>query len=155
MSVRRSVARVSLLLAMLALGGEYAVGQTHSEALNTGWKFHALEAPGHKDAEQWMPAAVPSVVQMDLRRADGIPDPFFADNEQSLQWIGTTDWEYGNEFVADADPGGRWRRQLDLVPYPRRLSRRDRQSPLRLDVPHRAGAWAERPLAGTYGQHVP
>ena len=101
MSVRQSVARVSLLLATLVLGTHGANGQTHSVALNTGWKFHALEAPEHKNVEQWMPAAVPGVVQMDLRRAGVIPDPYFADNERALQWIGTTDWEYSDDFVAD------------------------------------------------------
>ena len=46
------------------------------------------------------------------------------------------------------DPGGRRQRQLDLVPHPGRLSLRDRQSPFRLDVPDRAGAGPQRPLAG-------
>ena len=47
-----------------------------------------------------------------------------------------------------ADPGGRRQRQLDLVSHPGRLSLRDRQSPLGLDVPDRAGARSQRPLAG-------
>jgi len=39
---------------------------------------------------------------MDLLRNKLIPDPFYRDNEKSLQWIGLTDWEYQTEFEVDA-----------------------------------------------------
>jgi beta-mannosidase len=78
------------------------LAQTHRQMLDNGWKFHAIDSPGHKGAEQWTPAVVPGVVQMDLQRAGLISDPFFADNERSLQWIGTTDWEYSDDFDVDA-----------------------------------------------------
>lgn len=39
---------------------------------------------------------------MDLLRNKLIPDPFYRDNEKSLQWIGLTDWEYQTEFDVDA-----------------------------------------------------
>ena len=101
MRLGRSGRGVLVLMAMLALLLGNAVGQTHRQALNAGWKFRAVQAPEHKDAEEWRAATVPSVVQLDLRRAGLIPDPFFADNERSLQWIGTTDWEYHDEFTVD------------------------------------------------------
>lgn len=62
--------------------------------LNTGWEFHALHAPDHPGTETWRPASVPGVVPTDLLAAKLIPDPFYRDNEKSLQWIGFTDWEY-------------------------------------------------------------
>ena len=35
---------------------------------------------------------------MDLLAAGAIPDPFFGDNEDALQWIGKTDWTYTRSF---------------------------------------------------------
>jgi len=70
--------------------------------LHSGWRFHALNDSGHAGAEQWHDAEVPGVVQMDLLRNKLIADPFYRDNEKSLQWIGLTDWEYQTEFGVDA-----------------------------------------------------
>jgi beta-mannosidase len=70
--------------------------------LHSGWRFHALNDSGHAGVEQWHDAEVPGMVQMDLLRNKLIPDPFYRDNEKSLQWIGLTDWEYQTEFNVDA-----------------------------------------------------
>jgi beta-mannosidase len=70
--------------------------------IHSGWRFHALNDNGHPGVEQWHPAEVPGLVQMDLLRNKLIPDPFYRDNEKSLQWIGLTDWEYQTEFGVDA-----------------------------------------------------
>jgi beta-mannosidase len=70
--------------------------------IHSGWRFHALNDKGHPGVEQWHPAEVPGLVQMDLLRNKLIPDPFYRDNEKSLQWIGLTDWEYQTEFDVDA-----------------------------------------------------
>ena len=71
--------------------------------LHSGWKFRALEASSdHPGMDQWRDAEVPGLVQMDLLRNKQIPDPFYRDNEKSLQWIGLTDWEYRTEFNVDA-----------------------------------------------------
>src|SRR5258707_14386213 len=70
--------------------------------LHSGWRFHALNDSGHAGVEQWHDTEVPGVVQMDLLRNKLIPDPFYRDNEKSLQWIGLTDWEYQTEFDVDA-----------------------------------------------------
>ena len=48
-----------------------------------------------------------------------------------------------------AAAGSRRPRQLDLVSHPGRLSVRDRQSALRLDVQDRSGARPQRPRART------
>ena len=61
--------------------------------IHSGWRFHALNDNGHPGVEQWHPAEVPGLVQMDLLRNKLIPDPFYRDNEKSLQWI-------GNQLVA-------------------------------------------------------
>ena len=71
--------------------------------LHSGWKFRAVAASAdHPGIDQWRDAEVPGLVQMDLLRNKQIPDPFYRDNEKSLQWIGLTDWEYRTEFNVDA-----------------------------------------------------
>src|SRR6266478_5587051 len=70
--------------------------------LHSGWRFRALNDSGHAGVEQWHDAEVPGVVQTDLLRNKLIADPFYRDNEKSLQWVGLTDWEYQTEFEVDA-----------------------------------------------------
>src|SRR5258708_21803518 len=70
--------------------------------LHSGWRFRAINDSVHAGVEQWHDAEVPGVVQMDLLRNKLIPDPFYRDNEKSLQWVGLTDWEYQTEFDVDA-----------------------------------------------------
>jgi beta-mannosidase len=45
-----------------------------------------------------MSATVPGGVHTDLLALGKIPDPFVADNEKQVQWIGDTDWEYKTTF---------------------------------------------------------
>lgn len=45
-----------------------------------------------------MPAHVPGDIYGDLFSAGEIPDPFYRDNELSLQWIGESDWHYARTF---------------------------------------------------------
>lgn len=45
-----------------------------------------------------VPATVPGEVYADLLAAGLIPDPFDADNEDRLHWIGSTDWSYETSF---------------------------------------------------------
>lgn len=71
-------------------------------AVHSDWRFRAINDVGHPGVEQWHPAEVPGLVQMDLLHNKLIPDPFYRDNEKSLQWIGLTDWEYQTEFDLDA-----------------------------------------------------
>lgn len=44
------------------------------------------------------PANVPGCVHTDLETAGYIPDPYYRDNEDGLQWIGRTDWVYERTF---------------------------------------------------------
>jgi beta-mannosidase len=63
--------------------------------------------------EAWHAATVPGVVQTDLLQAGLIDDPFHADNEKHLQWIGKTDWEYRSSFTMSAAQLSR--RHIELV----------------------------------------
>lgn len=49
-----------------------------------------------------IPAHVPGCVHLDLLAAGKIQDPFDRDNEDSVQWIGRTDWVYSRRFDVPA-----------------------------------------------------
>ena len=56
--------------------------------LNGSWQL------SRSGLDDWIPATVPGCVHTDLLAAGKIPDPFYRDNEKSLQWIGETSWTY-------------------------------------------------------------
>jgi beta-mannosidase len=67
-----------------------------TQPLSGEWEFrNAAETA-------WHPATVPGGVHADLHRAGLIPDPFFADHERQLEWIGDATWEYRRTFSAGA-----------------------------------------------------
>jgi len=70
-------------------------------SLTDGWKFRTIEANAHAEAAAWHAATVPGEVQTDLLAAHLIPDPFFADNEKQVQWVGEQDWEYRKTLQLD------------------------------------------------------
>ncbi|MFC7141244.1 glycoside hydrolase family 2 protein [Halosimplex aquaticum] len=59
-----------------------------TQSLNGQWRFR------RSDGESWLDGEVPGGVYSDLLNAGEIPDPFVADNELDVQWVGTTDWVY-------------------------------------------------------------
>lgn len=56
------------------------------------WTFH------QKDSNKLLKAIIPGSVQMDLLRNGEIPDPYYRNNENDLQWIGERDWIYETQF---------------------------------------------------------
>lgn len=52
------------------------------------WEFRQV------GKDEWHTAEVPGVVHTDLFRNGMIPDPFFRNGEQELEWIEQEDWEY-------------------------------------------------------------
>src|SRR5258705_1098982 len=64
-----------------------------SITLLSGWQFRQT------GKDTWYPATVPGCVHSDLLKNKLIDDPFYRDNEQKLQWIGKTDWEYQTSFT--------------------------------------------------------
>src|SRR5258708_5662109 len=73
------------------LGRESGI-QRITIAVHTGWQFREI------GKDKWYPASVPGCVPIDLLNNKLIDDPFYRDNEQKLQWIGKTDWEYQTSF---------------------------------------------------------
>jgi len=64
-------------------------------SLNGEWQFRSY------NDTVWLPATVPGCVHTDLLYHRVIPDPFFASNEESVQWVAKTTWEYRKLFNAD------------------------------------------------------
>ncbi|MBN2176004.1 MAG: glycoside hydrolase family 2 protein [Bacteroidales bacterium] len=69
--------------------------QVHYYGVTNNWQFK------QDNSQTWVPAKVPGGVHTDLLLNDKIPDPFFGDNEQKLQWIGESGWTYKTTFDAD------------------------------------------------------
>jgi len=60
--------------------------------LTDHWTVHAA------DTNETIPAQVPGNIHLDLLRAGRIPDPYYADNEKQVQWVGESDWIYRCDF---------------------------------------------------------
>ena len=75
--------------------------------MGTGWRFREA------GKDKWYPASVPGCVHTDLLDNKLIDDPFYRDNEQKLQWIGKTDWEYQTSFNLTTEIFAR--KNLELV----------------------------------------
>lgn len=63
--------------------------------LNDNWQFT------ERGVEKWLPATVPGTVHTDLLDNKIISEPFFGENEKTLQWIEEKDWEYKSVFSVD------------------------------------------------------
>ncbi len=71
-----------------------ASAQPAIQSIDSGWQFRGIADTHLKGTDDWHNATVPGEVHTDLQTAGLIPDPFFADNEKRLLWIGEEDWEY-------------------------------------------------------------
>ncbi|HET9141825.1 glycosyl hydrolase 2 galactose-binding domain-containing protein [Actinophytocola sp.] len=74
--------------------------------LRDGWTVTRADPPDSPA----LPAVVPGCVHTDLLAAGIIPDPYLDANEDTLGWIGRTDWIYRTGF--DWAPGGAERTDL-------------------------------------------
>ena len=63
-----------------------------SYLLNYNWQFK------NTSENKWYAAEVPGTVHTDLLANKLISDPFYKDNENKLQYIGTQNWEYKTSF---------------------------------------------------------
>lgn len=68
-----------------------------------GWSLRALNPkavpePLRRTLADGIPARVPGEAMVDLLRAGLIADPFDADHETAVQWVGDVDWCYAHVF---------------------------------------------------------
>jgi beta-mannosidase len=76
------------------------LAQTQKISLESGWQFH--EYNGSKsDLAEWRNASVPGLIHTDLLTYKLIPDPFYRDNENKVQWVSDSEWEYRRTISAD------------------------------------------------------
>ena len=59
----------------------------------TDWEFEYND--------QWYSAKVPGCIHTDLMSHGLIPDPFYATNEDSVQWVGKQAWKYRTIITRD------------------------------------------------------
>lgn len=84
-----------LLLSIAFISCEESTNETI--ILNDGWQFSEIENPN------WQAAEVPGTVQADLLRLGNIPDPFLKNNEDSIQWVSTKNWQYKKPFSISSE----------------------------------------------------
>ncbi len=65
------------------------------KTIDLGGKWKLRRAGTH----DWVDAKVPGCVHTDLLRDNLIPNPFFGDNENRVQWISGIGWEYEKTFM--------------------------------------------------------
>jgi len=70
----------------------YLISQVSETTLNASWQFK------QKGTDKYYNAIVPGTVHTDLLNNKLIKDPFYSDNEKSVQWIENEDWEYIGTF---------------------------------------------------------
>lgn len=63
--------------------------------LHANWSFK------RKSSNDWNAATVPGNVFTDLLNNKLIEDPFVGNNEEKVQWVSETDWEYRSEFSVE------------------------------------------------------
>src|SRR5690606_17915872 len=66
-------------------------------SLNGKWQFSTTESI------DWQAAEVPGTLQADLLRLGEIPEPFLKNNEDSIQWISSKDWQYKKQFTVSEE----------------------------------------------------
>jgi len=71
------------------------------------WEFRQAGTP------KWYPASVPGCVQLDLLKNRLIKNPYYRSNEDSIQWVGGSGWEYRRIFYLD--PEAFSSQHIDLV----------------------------------------
>ncbi len=90
--------KLSLISAFVLVMVLSAYGQEHVTLLSHGWKFRRV------GEQKWSTAAVPGNIYTDLFFNHIISDPFFGDNEKSVQWVDTCNWEYELNFINPTQP---------------------------------------------------
>ena len=69
------------------------ITNVYSQTLSGKWTFR------QEGTKRWYPATVPGTVHTDLIKNRIIPDPFFADNEKTLERIDRVNWGYKTEIT--------------------------------------------------------
>ncbi len=80
------------LLVFVFYNLQVGLSQSIKTELHTNWQFRK------KGDVKWLKATVPGTVHTDLMANKIIPDPYYRDNENKVQWVSREDWEYQTSF---------------------------------------------------------
>src|SRR6218665_109683 len=69
--------------------------QNMEYSIKSAWQFRK------QGDHSWMKATVPGTVHTDLMANKVIPDPYYRDNENKVQWVSKENWEYQTVFNVD------------------------------------------------------
>ncbi|UPS92920.1 glycoside hydrolase family 2 protein [Bizionia sp. M204] len=83
-------------LCLIILGCQKQLDVPEIRLLHDNWQFKS------SDNTDWLTAKIPGNVFSDLLDNAEIPDPFIGTNEDSVQWVSKTDWEYQTTFQVDS-----------------------------------------------------
>ncbi|WP_417199322.1 beta-mannosidase [Bizionia sp.] len=83
-------------LCLIVLGCQKQLDVPEIRLLHDNWQFKS------SDNTDWLTAQIPGNVFSDLLDNAEIPDPFIGTNEDSMQWVSKTDWEYQTTFQVDS-----------------------------------------------------
>jgi beta-mannosidase len=103
LSRRHFLLRSAAATATLYAGAVLPRSARAAATKNTAYSLNGTWQVAKAGTDDWLPAQVPGCVHTDLIAAGRISDPYFRDNEKSVQWIGDTDWAYRRTFTLDAD----------------------------------------------------
>jgi beta-mannosidase len=109
--IRKMPKSLTFLVIHISLLSVFAIslpGQDMNKIdLGGTWKFQ------REGIDRWSDGKVPGCIHLDLMKNGTISDPFFRDNEEFLQWIGKTGWEYKKTIMV-SDTFFRYR-HMELV----------------------------------------
>jgi beta-mannosidase len=103
---RRKFLQATLTAAAAACAWEPLI--SISRAANEDSVLRRLSMDGNwqvsaQGKEDWFPATVPGNIYTDLLASNRIPDPFYRDNEKSVQWVARTGWIFRRTFDVPAE----------------------------------------------------
>jgi|GEM_PF-331753 beta-mannosidase len=90
---------------------------------DSNWRFGSVAQKPFADINdldkvtEWLPAQVPGDVRLDLLRAGKISDPFYADNNETSQWVDSRDWWYIRDLDLDLEQDERAFLIFDGIDY--------------------------------------
>lgn len=90
--------KLALAFICIILLGSFKVKENPQlQIFNDNWQVRQL------GTDKWLHATVPGNVHYDLLQAGLIPDPYYRDNENKVQWVENENWVYETSFDVDPD----------------------------------------------------
>jgi beta-mannosidase len=106
-NISKQIGLFLMMIALLASCDKPAM-RTHQDLSESSWQF------AQKDSILSGKAKVPGSIHMDLLNNKMIPDPYYRNNENELQWIGEKEWIYTTIFDVEEQAFSKDNIELDF-----------------------------------------